>query len=65
MNGRIRSTATRNQSATEQGLPQGRRVPGVVGGGEGNPLVEVDEKAFERVMSSASSDTVLLDLSGR
>jgi len=38
------------------------RVPGVVYGGGDNQLVEVDNKAFERIMHSASSDTVLLDL---
>ena len=38
------------------------RVPGVVYGGGDNQLVEVDNKAFERIMDNASSDTVLLDL---
>jgi len=38
------------------------RVPGVVYGGGDNQLVEVDNKTFERIMHSASSDTVLLDL---
>ena len=38
------------------------RVPGVVYGGGDNQLVEVDNKAFEHIMHSASSDTVLLDL---
>lgn len=38
------------------------RVPGVVYGGSDNQLVEVDDKAFDQVMQSASSDTVLLDL---
>ena len=49
----------RNKASREAG-----RIPGVVygGGEEKNSLVEVDEKTFERVMSSASSDTVLLDL---
>ena len=49
----------RNKASRKAGL-----VPGVVygGGEENNPLVEVDEKTFERVMSNASSDTVLLDL---
>ena len=49
----------RNKASRKAGL-----VPGVVygGGEEDNPLVEVDEKTYERVMSSASSDTVLLDL---
>ena len=40
----------------------GGRVPGVVYGGGDNQLVEVDNKAFECIMHSASSDTVLLDL---
>ena len=49
----------RNKASREAG-----RIPGVVyGGGEGeNSLVEVDEKTFGRVMDSASSDTVLLNL---
>ena len=49
----------RNKASREAG-----RVPGVVygGGEENNPLVEVDEKTFGRVMDSASSDTVLLNL---
>ena len=38
------------------------RVPGVVYGGSDNQLVDVDNKAFERIMHDASSDTVLLDL---
>lgn len=38
------------------------RVPGVVYGGSDNQLVDVDTKAFERIMHDASSDTVLLDL---
>jgi len=38
------------------------RVPGVVYGGSDNQLVDVDNKAFERIMQDASSDTVLLDL---
>ena len=38
------------------------RVPGVVYGGSDNQLVEMDDKAFDQVMQSASSDTVLLDL---
>ena len=38
------------------------RVPGVVYGGGDNQLVDVDNKAFERIMHDASSDTVLLDL---
>lgn len=49
----------RNKASREAG-----RIPCVVyGGGEGeNSLVEVDEKTFGRVMDSASSDTVLLNL---
>ena len=43
-------------------LRAGGRVPGVVYGGSDNQLVDVDNKAFERIMHSASSDTVLLDL---
>ena len=38
------------------------RVPGVVYGGGENHLVEVDNKIFENIVHSASSDTVLLDL---
>ena len=38
------------------------RVPGVVYGGGENRLVEVDNKIFENIVHSASSDTVLLDL---
>jgi len=49
----------RNKASREAG-----RIPGVVygGGEEKNSLVEVDEKTFGRVMDSASSDTVLLNL---
>lgn len=49
----------RNKASREAG-----RIPGVVygGGKEKNSLVEVDEKTFGRVMDSASSDTVLLNL---
>ncbi len=49
----------RNKASREAG-----RVPGVVygGGNDTNSLVEVDEKVFDKVMGSASSDTVLLDL---
>lgn len=49
----------RNKASRESG-----RVPGVVygGGKDTNSLVEVDEKVFDKVMGSASSDTVLLDL---
>ena len=56
-----RETKKRNRNKASRNAG---RVPGVVygGGEENNPLVEVDEKTFERVMSSASSDTVLLDL---
>ena len=56
-----RETKKRNRNKASR---KAGRVPGVVygGGEENNPLVEVDEKTFERVMSSASSDTVLLDL---
>ena len=38
------------------------RVPGVVYGGSDNHLVEVEHRVFERIMQTASSDTVLLDL---
>ena len=56
-----RETKKRNRNKASR---KAGRVPGVVYGGEeeDNPLVEVDEKTFESVMSSASSDTVLLDL---
>ena len=56
-----RETKKRNRNKASR---KAGRVPGVVYGGEeeNNPLVEVDEKTFESVMSSASSDTVLLDL---
>jgi len=49
----------RNKASREAG-----RIPGVVygGGEEKSSLVEVDEKTFGRVMDSASSDTVLLNL---
>ena len=49
----------RNKASREAG-----HIPGVVygGGEEKNSLVEVDEKTFGRVMDSASSDTVLLNL---
>ena len=49
----------RNKASRDAG-----RIPGVVygGGEEKNSLVEVDEKTFGRVMDSASSDTVLLNL---
>jgi len=54
-----RETKKRNRA---KALRSAGRVPGVVYGGGDNQLVEVDNKAFERIMLSASSDTVLLDL---
>ena len=54
-----RDTKKRNQA---KALRTAGKVPGVVYGGGDNQLVEVDNKAFERIMHSASSDTVLLDL---
>ena len=54
-----RETKKRNRA---KALRSAGRVPGVVYGGEDNQLVEVDNKAFERIMHNASSDTVLLDL---
>ena len=54
-----REVKKRNQA---KALRATGRVPGVVYGGSDNQLVEVDDKAFEYVMQSASSDTVLLDL---
>jgi len=54
-----RETKKRNRA---KALRSAGRVPGVVYGGGDNQLVEVDNKAFEHVMQSASSDTVLLDL---
>ncbi len=54
-----RDTKKRNQA---KALRTAGKVPGVVYGGGDNQLVEVDDKAFERVMHSASSDTVLLEL---
>jgi large subunit ribosomal protein L25 len=38
------------------------RVPGIVYGGGENHLVEVDNKTFESIVHSASSDTVLVEL---
>ena len=56
-----RETKKRNRNKASR---KAGRVPGVVygGGEEKNSLVEVDEKTFGRVMDSASSDTVLLNL---
>jgi len=54
-----RETKKRNRA---KALRAAGRVPGVVYGAGDNQLVEVDNKAFEHVMQSASSDTVLLDL---
>jgi len=54
-----RETKKRNRA---KALRSAGRVPGVVYGAGDNQLVEVDNKAFEHVMQSASSDTVLLDL---
>ena len=54
-----RETKKRNQA---KALRSAGRVPGVVYGAGDNQLVEVDNKAFEHIMQSASSDTVLLDL---
>ena len=54
-----RDTKKRNQA---KALRTAGKVPGVVYGGGDNQLVEVDNKAFERIMHSASSDTVLLEL---
>ena len=54
-----RDTKKRNQA---KALRTAGKVPGVVYGGGDNQLVEVDDKAFERIMHSASSDTVLLEL---
>jgi len=54
-----RDTKKRNQA---KALRTAGKVPGVVYGGGDNQLVEVDDKAFERIIHNASSDTVLLDL---
>ena len=56
-----RETKKRNRNKASR---KAGRIPGVVygGGEEKNSLVEVDEKTFGRVMDSASSDTVLLNL---
>ena len=56
-----RETKKRNRNKVSR---EAGRIPGVVygGGEEKNSLVEVDEKTFGRVMDSASSDTVLLNL---
>lgn len=54
-----RETKKRNRA---KALRSAGRVPGVVYGAGDNQLVEVDNKAFEHIMQSASSDTVLLDL---
>ena len=56
---REREAKKRNRA---KALRASGRVPGVVYGGSDNQLVEVDNKAFERIMNNASSDTVLVDL---
>ena len=54
-----RDVRKRNRS---KALRSAGKVPGVVYGGSDNQLVEVDHKVFDRIIQSASSDTVLLDL---